>query len=109
MWRMIPSNDWIGGLADAADATAAESDDSTVRRVSASNRWATVMAPARDVVARLRTSLLGGGCLAACPAGQYRNGGGGGACTASDLAALQADAPRAYPKSKFRTGVKSGQ
>ena len=54
MWRMIPSNDWIGGLADAADATAAESDDSTVWRVSASNRRATVMAPARDVVARLQ-------------------------------------------------------
>ena len=104
MWRMIPSNDWIGGLADAADATAAESDDSTVRRVSASNRWATVMGPARDVVARLRTSLLGGGCLTACPGGQYRNGGGGGACTASDLAALRQTRRELTERASFGQG-----
>ena len=107
MWRMIPSNDWIGGLADAADATAAESDDSTVRRVSASNSWATVMAPARDVVARLRTSLLGCGCLAACPAGKYRNGGGGGACTASDLAALSRRAASLPKEQVSDRGVKA--
>ena len=57
----------------------------------------------------LRTSLLGGGCLAACPAGQYRNGGGGGACTASDLAALQQTRRELTQRASFGPGENSGQ